>query len=128
MRCAAPINYPAASSNASALRAPWSRSPRFILADEPVASLDPASADRVLGLLHGICKADGISAIVSLHQLEFARRYADRIVALSQGRVVFDGPPRKLGKREILHIYGETSVEADDVPEPDLQLKTGTHA
>jgi phosphonate transport system ATP-binding protein len=102
--------------------------PTFILADEPVASLDPASADRVLGLLHGICKADGISAIVSLHQLEFARRYADRIVALSQGRVVFDGAPRELGKREVLHIYRETSVEADDVPEPDLQLKTGTHA
>ena len=93
-----------------------------------MASLDPASADRVLGLLHGICKADGISAIVSLHQLEFARRYADRIVALSQGRVVFDGAPRELGKREVLHIYREPSVEADDVPEPDLQLKTGTHA
>ena len=99
MRCAAPINYPAASSNASASRVPSSKSPPCILADEPVASLDPASADRVLGLLHGICKADGITAIVSLHQLEFARRYADRIVALAQGRVVFDGPPRKLGKR-----------------------------
>ena len=97
--------------------------PALILADEPVASLDPASADRVLGLLHQICQADGISAIVSLHQLEFARRYADRIVALAYGRIVFDGPPRKLGKREILHIYGETSAEAGDVPEPDLQLK-----
>ena len=102
--------------------------PALILADEPVASLDPASADRVLGLLHQICQADGISAIVSLHQLEFARRYADRIVALAHGRIVFDGPPRKLGKREILHIYGETPAEAGDVPEPDLQLKTGTHA
>ena len=82
----------------------------------------------MLGLLHQICQADGISAIVSLHQLEFARRYADRIVALAHGRIVFDGPPRKLGKREILHIYGETPAEAGDVPEPDLQLKTGTHA
>ena len=66
--------------------------PALILADEPVASLDPATADRVLSLLHGICKSDGITAIVSLHQLDFARRYSDRIVGLAQGAVVFDGP------------------------------------
>ena len=76
------------------------QAPALILADEPVASLDPATADRVLGLLHGICKADGITAIVSLHQLEFARRYADRIIGLAQGAVVFDGPPAKLGSAE----------------------------
>src|SRR5665647_1809383 len=80
--------------------------PSLILADEPVASLDPASADRVLGLLHRICKDDGITAIVSLHQLDFAKRYADRIVALVQGQVVFDGTPSKLGKHEIARIYG----------------------
>ena len=44
-------------------------------------------------MLHRICKADGITAVVSLHQVEFARRYADRIVGLARGAVVFDGPP-----------------------------------
>ncbi|WP_117104757.1 ATP-binding cassette domain-containing protein, partial [Klebsiella pneumoniae] len=53
--------------------------PAIILADEPVASLDPATSVRVLGLLRDICKEDGITAIVSLHQLEYARRFADRV-------------------------------------------------
>jgi phosphonate transport system ATP-binding protein len=102
--------------------------PKLILADEPVASLDPASADRVLGLLHRICKDDGITAIVSLHQLEFAKRYADRIVALTQGQVVFDGPPAKLGKPEITRIYGATPVSAEGFSTEDIHLKTGTYA
>jgi phosphonate transport system ATP-binding protein len=102
--------------------------PILILADEPVASLDPATADRVLGLLHKICKADGIAAVVSLHQLDFARRYADRIVALAHGRVVFDGPPGKLGKPEIARIYGEASLDAHEVPQPEDQLRTGTYS
>jgi len=99
--------------------------PTIMLADEPVASLDPATADRVLALLHGICKADRITAIVSLHQLEFARRYADRIVGLARGEVVFDGPPAKLGRPEITRIYG---IFADDGANPELQRKTGTYA
>ena len=103
--------------------------PALILADEPIASLDPATADRVLGLLHSICKADGITAVVSLHQLEFARRYADVIVGLAQGAVVFQGPANKLGAAEIRKIYGATEPAAvggdDDAP---LQPRTGTYA
>ena len=57
--------------------------PRLILADEPVASLDPATAERVLTLLHGICRADGLTAVVSLHQLDFARRFGERIIGLA---------------------------------------------
>jgi phosphonate transport system ATP-binding protein len=88
------------------------QSPRLILADEPVASLDPKSAERVLGLLHRICKDDGLTAIVSLHQLEFARRFADRIVALAGGAVVFDGPPGALGPREVERIYAGAAAAA----------------
>jgi len=103
--------------------------PSLILADEPIASLDPATADRVLGLLHAICKADGITAVVSLHQLEFARRYADVIVGLAQGAVVFQGPPSKLGATEIRKIYGVAEPSAiggdEDVT---LQPRTGTYA
>lgn len=100
--------------------------PSLVLADEPVASLDPATADRVLGLLHRICKADRITAIVSLHQLEFARRYADRIVGLAHGEVVFDGPPSRLGEAEVTRIYGRPQM-AERATE-EIHLKTGTYA
>jgi len=90
------------------------QAPTLILADEPIASLDPATADRVLGLLHSICKADGITAVVSLHQLEFARRYADVVIGLAQGAVVFEGPVRKLGTAEIRKLYGTADGAAVD--------------
>jgi phosphonate transport system ATP-binding protein len=102
--------------------------PALILADEPVASLDPATAERVLGLLHDICKADGITAVVSLHQLEFARRFADRIIGLAKGTVVFDGPPARLGRAEIARIYGAEPAATEPSDTEPLQLRTGTHA
>jgi phosphonate transport system ATP-binding protein len=86
--------------------------PLIVLADEPVASLDPATAEKVLADLHRICREDGITAVVSLHQVEFARRFADRIVGLSKGRVVFDRPPAELDAAAISTIY--------DVPHPVL--------
>ncbi len=79
--------------------------PRTILADEPVASLDPATADRVLNLIHSICTEDGISAVVSLHQVDLAKKYADRIIGLAGGRVVFDGLPEELSERQVEMLY-----------------------
>jgi phosphonate transport system ATP-binding protein len=70
-----------------------------------VASLDPATAQQVLSLLHRICKDENIAAVVSLHQVHFARSYADRIVGLTQGRVVFDGPPDALAQAALERIY-----------------------
>jgi phosphonate transport system ATP-binding protein len=98
--------------------------PTLILADEPIASLDPATADRVLGLLHAICKSDGITAVVSLHQLEFAHRYAEHIIGLARGSVVFDGPSTKLGPAEVSRIYG--AVPRHDTA--SIARKTGTYA
>ena len=98
----------------------------FVNVVEPGKRLDPATADRVLGLLHRICKADGITAIVSLHQLEFARRYADRIVGLAGGEVVFDGPPVRLGHTEVRRIYG--GMPQEDLDDDETHLKTGTYA
>ena len=80
--------------------------PKLILADEPVASLDPATAERVLSLLHGICRADGLTAVVSLHQLDFARRFGERIIGLAAGRIVFDGPPDRLDDVTAARLYG----------------------
>lgn len=79
--------------------------PGLLLADEPVASLDPATADKVMTLLHSICKEDGISAVVSLHQVDLARRYADRIIGLAQGRVVCDVAPEALTQENAHALY-----------------------
>jgi phosphonate transport system ATP-binding protein len=79
--------------------------PSTILADEPVASLDPATAETVLSLLRSICRQDGIAVIVSLHQLEYARQFADRIVGLADARVVFDGTAAELDDTHLARIY-----------------------
>ena len=79
--------------------------PSLILADEPVASLDPATSERVLTLLRDICREDGIAAVVSLHQLEYARSFADRIIGLADAEIVFDAAPAALTEAEISRIY-----------------------
>ncbi|MEO1543734.1 MAG: phosphonate ABC transporter ATP-binding protein [Pseudomonadota bacterium] len=81
--------------------------PKLILADEPVASLDPASSESVLSAIRDISRQDRIPAIISLHQLEYARTFADRIIGLSQGAIVFDGPPSALDDVALEQIYGE---------------------
>lgn len=84
--------------------------PRIILADEPVASLDPATASRVLDLMRGVCKDAGITAIVSLHQVELARAFADRVIGISCGAVVFDAAPAALDDGALATIYGSAPV------------------
>lgn len=79
--------------------------PSMILADEPISSLDPAASNRVLGLLRDICREDGTTVVISLHQLEFAREYGDRIVGLSDGEVVFDDEPQQLNNKTTAQIY-----------------------
>lgn len=79
--------------------------PKLILADEPVASLDPATASQVLALLHDICQQQHLTAIVSLHQVDFAKRFADRIVGLAAGQVMFDGSADELSADALARIY-----------------------
>ena len=74
----------------------WRKSQRLILADEPVASLDPKIARQVLDYLKDVSQRLGISVICNLHQIDFAREYAERIIGLSQGKLIFDGPPSAL--------------------------------
>jgi phosphonate transport system ATP-binding protein len=80
--------------------------PSMILADEPVASLDPATSEAVLELLRSICRQDRITAIVSLHQLEYGRRFADRIVGLGDARIAFDATADELNDVHLGSIYG----------------------
>ncbi|MEM7064492.1 MAG: phosphonate ABC transporter ATP-binding protein [Cyanobacteria bacterium P01_B01_bin.77] len=84
--------------------------PRLLLADEPIASLDPTSAHRVMALLRNICKTDDIAALLSLHQVDFAREYCDRIIGLAQGCVIFDGPPSALDSHTLEKIYTDRSA------------------
>lgn len=84
--------------------------PKLILADEPVASLDPSTAMKVLSLLYSICGQERITAIVSLHQVELAREFADRIIGISRGRIVFDGGPEELTPAALAAIYGGASM------------------
>ena len=83
--------------------------PDVVLADEPVASLDPETAVSVLSLLREICQQDGITAVVSLHQVELALRFADRIVGLSAGRLVADDSPSRIDAARIDQIYRQPS-------------------
>ncbi|MEL6265270.1 MAG: phosphonate ABC transporter ATP-binding protein [Pseudomonadota bacterium] len=83
----------------------------IVLADEPIASLDPASAKRVMEILTTINQDDGITIVVSLHQVEYARRYCARTIAMRDGEVVFDGPSRELTLAFLREIYGEASDE-----------------
>lgn len=85
--------------------------PDILLADEPVASLDPATAEQLLTLIHSICKSDGLTAIVSLHQVNFARHFADRIVGLRAGSVVFDGLPTDLTDDVAKGLYQKTDPQ-----------------
>jgi phosphonate transport system ATP-binding protein len=88
--------------------------PRLLLADEPIASLDPATAARLLGLLREICTADGLTVVVSLHQVDFARQFGDRIVGLHRGAVVFDGPPAALDPDRMARLYGAAPAADGD--------------
>jgi phosphonate transport system ATP-binding protein len=93
--------------------------PRLLLADEPVASLDPATSRRVLSQLKRICLEDGITTVVSLHQVDLAREFADRIIAIAHGRVVFDGSPNELSDALLQDIYDQVPTSSrEEMPVP----------
>lgn len=83
---------------------------RVILADEPVSSLDPDSAHNVLTILRDIARERGIAVLCSLHQVSFAREYADRIIGVREGRICVDVPARALSDTDMAAIYGEVGA------------------
>ena len=94
--------------------------PELMLADEPVASLDPATSHSVMKYLEEINKKDGITVICSLHFLSLARRYGSRVIALKGGKVAFDGKPAEIDERRFKEIYGEDAVEVEIGPERSI--------
>jgi len=89
--------------------------PDIILADEPIASLDPVSAQRVMDALKAINEQDGRTVIANLHTLDTARRYCSRVVGLSKGVKVFDGPPGDLTPEVVAKIYGSENAVGESL-------------
>ena len=85
--------------------------PRLILADEPVASLDPVLAHSILQYLEALNKTDGATVICSLHFLDLVHRYATRVIALKDGVKVFEGLPKEIDRARFKEIYGEEAEE-----------------
>ena len=78
---------------------------RLILADEPIASLDPQSAHTVLSLLRSLCQQEGLTVVCNLHQVELARQYSDRILGICAGKLVLDVATNKLSESDVDRIY-----------------------
>lgn len=83
----------------------------IVIADEPIASLDPSAARRVMDILADLNRTDGITVLVSLHQVEYALRYCPRTIALRKGEVVYDGPSEALTPQFLGELYGAESEE-----------------
>ncbi len=90
------------------------QNPKIMLADEPIASLDPGNATRVMEALRSINRDDGITVLVNLHTLDTARNYCQRIIAMRDGRVFFDGTPRQLTDDVVRDIYGTDGLAEFD--------------
>jgi phosphonate transport system ATP-binding protein len=99
----------------------------LVIADEPIASLDPTSARRVMDILADMNRRDRITVLVSLHQVEFALRYCPRTIALKSGEIVFDGPSCELTPALLDAIYGAQSEDFfEDAAEPADAAKEAT--
>ena len=80
--------------------------PDLVLADEPTSSLDPKTSVEIMELIARRAGERDIPVIVNIHNVDLARRFADRVVGMSKGEIVFDGPPHALAETHLLQIYG----------------------
>jgi len=87
--------------------------PEMILADEPVASLDPATSHSVLRYVEDLNRREGITVMCSLHFLSLARRYGTRLIALKGGEIVYEGLPVEIDEIRFKEIFGEEAVEVE---------------
>ncbi|VTU45901.1 phosphonate ABC transporter ATP-binding protein [Variovorax sp. PBL-E5] len=97
---------------------------RVVLADEPIASLDPESSRNVMEILARINREDRCTVIVSLHQVDMAMKYCPRVVALNQGQVVFDGASSALTPALLHKLYG---VQAEELLAPPMRPQDGAN-
>ena len=99
------------------------QNPELLLVDEPTASLDPKTSRQIMRLIKELCAERKLAAIINIHDVMLAQMFAERIVGLKLGEIVYDGPPDKLTPAVLTQIYGEedwasTIRKADDDAEP----------
>jgi phosphonate transport system ATP-binding protein len=90
--------------------------PRVVLADEPIASLDPRNTRVVMDALLRVNRDFGITVLTNLHSIDLARRYCDRLIGMKAGRIVFDGPPRALTDAAVTDLYGLEAADVVEIP------------
>nr|WP_174839489.1 phosphonate ABC transporter ATP-binding protein [Ruegeria lacuscaerulensis] len=100
--------------------------PSIILADEPIASLDPMNAQVVMQALRRIHEEDGRTVIANLHTLDTARRYCDRVVGMRDGRIVFDGLPEQLTTGVAREIYGADASFSEEATSTEIETLDAT--
>jgi phosphonate transport system ATP-binding protein len=93
--------------------------PKIVLADEPVASLDPELAAQVLGDLARVTREDSVLTLINIHHVDLAMQFCDRIIGIAQGLVVFDGPPSLLTLQELDRIYRFDKKQAEGAAAQD---------
>ncbi|MGN7977674.1 phosphonate ABC transporter ATP-binding protein [Microbacterium sp. 22195] len=98
------------------------QNPQVLLADEPVASLDPESSSQVMALIREIAADDGLTVLCSLHQVDLAIDWADRIVGLRHGQVVLDTDTSGLDKAQVMEIYGRVATSTGEIQAMESEL------
>ncbi|WP_336853498.1 phosphonate ABC transporter ATP-binding protein [Sinomonas albida] len=104
------------------------QSPEILLADEPVASLDPESSAQVMRLIREIAADDGLTVVCSLHQVDLALGWGDRIVGLRHGEVVLDTPAVGLSKSQVMEIYGRVATSTAELSAIESELRDAEFA
>jgi phosphonate transport system ATP-binding protein len=96
--------------------------PKLILADEPTASLDPEIGREIMGLIFKISQSTRVPVLVSMHNVELAKQFVERVIALKQGVKIFDGHPTKV---DLANIYKEITDDVADTEDPAPAVVTG---
>ncbi|WP_022892759.1 phosphonate ABC transporter ATP-binding protein [Agromyces subbeticus] len=98
------------------------QNPEILLADEPVASLDPESSEQVMALIREIAMDEGLTVVCSLHQVDLALSWGDRIVGLRHGEVALDTPVEGLSKAAVMEIYGRVATSTTELSAIEVEL------
>ncbi|MGB5855757.1 MAG: phosphonate ABC transporter ATP-binding protein [Oceanisphaera sp.] len=97
--------------------------PNVLLVDEPTASLDPKTSRLIMRLIRELCNERRLAAIINIHDVALAQQFADRIVGLRAGKIVFDGPPQELDAQALTTIYGEEECDSQLNGDVDGEVK-----
>lgn len=110
------------------------QNPKLLLVDEPTASLDPKTSRQIMRLICELCREQNLAAIINIHDVALARQFADRVVGLREGAIVYDGSPEGLTPETLTSIYGEEDwnaaqqgegTQAELAPDVDRALLDG---